>query len=95
MSIPSHLIEAYLKDPELKAKLIANPAGFLADRGIRVPAGVTLKVVENTPTLFHIVLPSTSAAAGELADEELASAAGGGEVWTQTNGITGSTNCIK
>jgi len=91
MSNLDQIVSTCLKDPALKAKLIADPTAFLAERGIQIPPRLTVKVLENTPTLFHIVLPSAAADSGVLSDEELASAAGGGEVWTQTNGITGTT----
>ncbi len=70
------IVRACLKDPALKAKLIADPKAVLAEHGIKVPAGFTVKVVENTPSVFHLVLPK-AAASGELSDEELAAAAGG------------------
>ena len=82
------IVRACLKDPALKAKLIADPKAVLAEHGIKVPAGFTVKVVENTPSVFHLVLPHTPATTGELSDDELASAAGG---WVD-GGTDGSGN---
>jgi len=62
------------RDPAFKAKLIANPGAILKEAGVTVPAGVTLKVVENTDTHFHLVLPAKPT--GELSDESLDKAAG-------------------
>ncbi len=76
MTTLPEVVRGCLKDPALKAKLIADPAAFLAEHGLEVPAGITVKVVENTPSVFHLVLPK-AAASGELSDEELAAAAGG------------------
>jgi hypothetical protein len=55
---------------DLKQKFITNPRGVLAERGISVPEGVTLKVLEDTASLQHIVLPHLSSA-GKHAPEEL------------------------
>src|SRR5271155_4996581 len=45
------------RDPAFKARLLADPHAALEDAGISVPAGVTVKVVENTDTHVHFVLP--------------------------------------
>jgi hypothetical protein len=65
-------------DPALKAKLLANPAEVLKAIGVTVPAGITVKVVENTEQLVHLVLPAKEAPA-ELSDEELHQVAAGGQ----------------
>jgi len=62
------------RDPSFKAKLIADPHAVLKQAGVPVPAGVTVKVVENTDTHFHLVLPPKPA--GALSDEALDKAAG-------------------
>lgn len=60
-------------DPGFKKQLVTNPTAALVAAGVVVPAGVTVKVVENTEKLLHLVLPSESA----LSESELASVAGG------------------
>lgn len=55
-------------DTAFRKKLIDFPAAVLGEEGIAVPEGIEVKIVENTPTLFHIVLPITPV--GELPDEE-------------------------
>ncbi|MFZ9690611.1 MAG: NHLP leader peptide family RiPP precursor [Phycisphaerales bacterium] len=70
------MLAPLLQDPAFKAKLIADPKAAFAERGIKVPERLTIKVLENTPTVFHLVLPSTTASS-DLTDEELAAAAGG------------------
>ena len=65
------------RDPAFKAKLIADPQAVLAEAGMAVPAGVTVKVVENTATHLHFVLPPKPA--GLLSDEALDQAAGGAQ----------------
>ena len=63
------------RDPSFKAKLIADPKSILKQAGVSIPTGVTVKVVEDTGTHFHIVLPAKPA--GALSDEALDKAAGG------------------
>ncbi len=63
-------------DPELKKRLISDPATVLKERGLKPPAGVTLKVVESTESVQYLVLPPKPAG-GELSEEQLESVAGG------------------
>jgi hypothetical protein len=64
-------------DPAFKAKLLADPAAALEQAGVRVSAGMTLKIVEDTDNLTHLILPT--APVGELSEEALEEAAGGSE----------------
>jgi hypothetical protein len=64
------------RDPAFKARLLADPHGALKDAGVAVPAGVTVKAVENTDKHFNLVLPPKPT--GELSDEALDNVAGGG-----------------
>ena len=63
------------RDPTFKAKLIADPQAVLREAGMAVPAGATVKVVENTGTHLHFVLPPKPV--GQLSDEALDEVAGG------------------
>jgi hypothetical protein len=69
------LIAKAWRDPSFKARLIADPQGMLRQAGVSIPAGMTVKVVENTRTHFHFVLPAKPP--GALSDEELDRASGG------------------
>ena len=62
-----------MTDPEFKAQFIADPAGVLSAAGVEVPEGLTIKVVENSSSTFHVVLPDPEA----MTDELLAAASGG------------------
>ena len=64
-------------DPTFKAKLLSDPAGVLKENGLAPPAGVTIKVVENTDKAIHLVLP-LKPSPQELSEEELHRVAGGG-----------------
>ncbi|MFM1890830.1 MAG: hypothetical protein RLZZ565_1587 [Planctomycetota bacterium] len=86
----AHVVSTCLKDPALKAKLLANPAAVLTEHGVKIPAGMTVKVHENSASVFHLVLPNTTAGAGNLSDDELAAAAGG---WNPYDTTTGTSGC--
>ena len=45
------------RDPAFKARLLADPHGALKEAGVDVPAGVTVKVVEDSDSHVHLVLP--------------------------------------
>jgi len=69
------------RDPAFKAKLIAAPQDTLRQAGVDIPDGVTVKVLENTATHFHLVLPPKPT--GKLSDEALDTvAAGQGQAMT-------------
>ena len=62
-------------DEDFKAKLLADPAAVFKDNEIAVPEGVELKIVENTKSKFHMILPPVPG--DELIEEELENVAGG------------------
>ncbi len=66
-------------DPAYKVKLLGDPHAALAEAGVEVPAGVTVKVVENTADTHHLVLPVAPANAKELSDDEVEKLAGGAD----------------
>ena len=63
------------RDPSFKAKLIADPRAILAEAGVAIPAGVTVKVLEDTATHLNFVLPPKPT--GQLSDEALDKVAAG------------------
>ena len=76
-----------LTDPEFKAQFIADPAAVLSAAGVEVPEGLTIKVVENSSSTFHVVLPDPEA----VSDELLAAASGGS---TASSVATFGTSCV-
>lgn len=65
-------------DDSFKKKLLSDPNAALKEAGVDVPAGVEFKVHEDVPgKVHHIILPQKPGS-GELSEEDLASAAGGG-----------------
>jgi hypothetical protein len=61
-------------DNGFKVRLLADPAGVLKAEGLSTPAGATVKIVENTDTVFNLVLPAKPT---DLSDEEMGAVSGG------------------
>lgn len=76
MSVSLAIARAWA-DPDYKSRLLASPSDALAETGIEVPAGMTVKVVENTSDTQHLVLPVAPPEAGEVSMDELEKIAGG------------------
>jgi len=62
-------------DASFKQQLLADPAAVLKAEGVEIPAGYTIRVLENTDKVVNYVLPPNPNA--ELSDSELESVAGG------------------
>ncbi|RPJ87281.1 MAG: NHLP leader peptide family natural product precursor [Acidobacteria bacterium] len=69
------LVSKAWSDESFKKRLLSDTMAVLKENGIAVPAGVTIKAVENTDTLYHFVIPSKPG--DELSDEDLGKVAGG------------------
>ena len=61
-------------DEHFKQRLLSNPAETLKQEGMEVPAGVMVKVLENTAQVINLVIPQRPT---DLDDEALVIAAGG------------------
>ena len=71
------LIAACWKDDALKARFMADPKAVLAERGIEMPDGIDVNVVENADNTVHITLPMAPDGHEDLSLEELSKVAGG------------------
>jgi hypothetical protein len=71
------LIGKASSDPAFRSQLLSDTPAALATAGLKVPPGVTVKVVEDSYTLVHLVLPPAS---GALSNADLSAAAGGATV---------------
>lgn len=73
------VIKKALTDAAFKASLLKDPkAAVEKASGAKLPAGVTIKVVEDTASVVHLVLPASSAPAkGELSENDLGKVSGG------------------
>jgi hypothetical protein len=70
----SKLIAKTWADDGFKARLLADPAGVLTAEGLAPPAGVSVKILENTDTVFNLVLPAKPT---DLSDQDMDAIAGG------------------
>ena len=61
------IISRAWSDPAFKKKLLSDPHAALAEEGLKVPAGTTVKIHENTDSTHNIVLPAKPAAVGSAA----------------------------
>ena len=61
-------------DDSFKQQLLADPVATLKAEGVELPAGVSVKVLENTAQIIHLVLPVR---ATDLSDADLDAVAGG------------------
>ena len=77
----NQLVARCWADEGFKKKLLADPAATLKAEGAVLPAGLTIKVVENTDKVFHLVIPAKPA---DLSDEDLDKVAAGLLSATQT-----------
>ncbi len=82
------LIARAWEDDDFRAALLDDPQAAIAQAGLELPEGVALEVVEETPDVHVLVLPSKPGLDRmddvPLSEEELEMVAGGG-------GMTGST----
>jgi len=76
-------------DEAFKQKLLADPTTVLKAEGAKVPAGITVKAMENTDTVFHLVIPAKPSS--KLSDDELGEVAGGSSSCTPPN--PGNPSC--
>jgi len=63
-------------DEAFKKRLLADASAVLKEEGVTVPDGLTVKAVENSEKVFHIVIPPKSPV-GELDEEQLEQVVGG------------------
>ncbi len=64
-------------DAAYKAKLLRDPHAALAEAGVELPAGMNVKVLEDSADTQHLVLPAAPENAGELPADQLEKLAGG------------------
>jgi Nitrile hydratase, alpha chain len=69
------VVERAWRDPEFKAKLLSDPVSVLTEAGIDLPRHKTVKIVENTADILHLVLPADPVE-DELTDVDLEQMAG-------------------
>jgi hypothetical protein len=70
----SQLIARCWADESFKRKFLADPEATLKAEGAELPAGVSIKALENTDNVVHLVIPAKPT---ELSDEDLDKVAAG------------------
>jgi hypothetical protein len=80
------LVERSLQDGAFRRRLLEDPRAAVEEElGTRLPEGVRVVAVEETPDTIYLVLPGASplgGEGGELSDGELEAVAGG-STWTE------------
>lgn len=79
-------------DEQLKQRLIDDPVAVLRERGIHIPQGLTIKIVEDTDHVEHLVLPSEPLE-DELSYQHLEAVAGGRGAATASRGCVSCYGC--
>lgn len=69
-----HVVARCWSEPLFAERLKKAPAETLRQAGLQIPEGTTVKVWENSPAQYHLVIPQPPV---DLADAELGLAAGG------------------
>jgi hypothetical protein len=70
----SQLLAKCWADEGFKQKVLADPAATLTSEGVELPPGLSIKAVENTDKVFHLVIPAKPT---DVSDEELKLVVGG------------------
>ena len=68
------LIARAWSDEGFKHRLLTEPATVLREAGLDLREGIHVKIMENTDSLGHLVLPAKPAS-GDMSEERLATAA--------------------
>ncbi len=45
------------RNPQFKARLLSEPAAVMTEYGMHIPAGLEIKMVEQTEDIVHVILP--------------------------------------
>ena len=75
-----------MRDPAFKAQLLSDPHAALKGAGFAVRDGMTIKVIENTESQVHIVLPASHV---KLSNADLDKVAGGIDWVGWAGGVVG------
>jgi hypothetical protein len=73
-------------DEAFKKQMLTNPMAAMKAEGVEPPAGLTIKVVENTDDTLYLTIPVKPSG---LSDEDLENVAGGGYTGQLIGGIVG------
>ena len=84
------IVEQAQKNPKYYDLLMSDPRQLMEKQlGVSIPANVNIKVVEETPDTYYIVLPDFAREGAELSDSDLENVAGGKGIGETIGGILG------
>jgi hypothetical protein len=84
------IVEQAQKNPKYYDLLMSNPRLLMEKQlGIMIPAQVNIKVLEETPDTYYVVLPYFAREGAELSDADLENVAGGKGAGEVIGGILG------
>lgn len=75
--IEDYLVERALIEPAFRRRLLAEPEVLLRELGLPVGEGVTVRVFEEEPKTFFLVLPRVLQEVEDLEDGDLDHVSGG------------------
>jgi hypothetical protein len=75
--VEDYLIERAMVEADFRRRLLTEPEKLLAEIGLPIGSGVKVRVLEEEPKSFYIVLPRALREVEELEDVELEGVAGG------------------
>ena len=82
-------------NPKYREALIKNPKMVLEGQmGGKLPEGVSVKAVEESPSTIYVVVPYVPKAGAELSDNELEAVAGGKAIGAIGNAVGGALGGI-
>lgn len=76
-NLEAKIIARAWKDPRFKEKLLKNPKAAMKEIGVDIPETLQIKVVEDKPNSYTLILPPTAPHTEELSDQELEKLAAG------------------
>ncbi len=76
--IMDKIVEQAQTNPEYYNQLMKDPRSLMSRQlGTEIPANVTIKVIEESPDTYYVVLPYQPKEGAELSDADLEKVAGG------------------
>lgn len=85
--VEARIIARAWKDENFARELRRNPKAAIEQELGKLPDGIQIEVVEESPTKLYLVLPTKPSKTGELSDAELDKVAGGFSTNTWDDGF--------
>jgi hypothetical protein len=89
------LVKFSLESPRYRQALLENPREVVQKQfAIDIPSNVNIRVVEDSASTVHIVLPHTVQEGAELSDADLEAVAGGHSIVKEANCDEGTVSTV-